>query len=126
MTRKSQKSKKSKKSRASRKQSSRTRTSARKTVRRSKRGGNESGSQTGSQPSNHKITYQQAGYIRPPGVEIRCGTCAFFADKTKQLSNCKVVDGTVHDHGCCNLWSHDGKLTTDYECGDKLKKILDW
>lgn len=56
------------------------------------------------------LSKAEAGYIRPPhetlwpepGKGIRCGTCIYYRNGL-----CGVVEGSVHDQGCCNLWSAD-------------------
>lgn len=86
-----------------------------------------------------KVTKEESGYVNAYPA-IRCGTCKYFeaSDETLDiesinglpkvtgcLGKCDIVGGTIHEYGCCNLWTpHGAKLKTDFSCGDDLKDKL--
>lgn len=54
-----------------------------------------------------KATKEAAGYMKAPehlyapeGKGIRCGNCMYFG----RGGACGIVQGTVHEQGCCNLF----------------------
>lgn len=83
-----------------------------------------------------KVSKQMAGYITPPpenilpppGKGIRCGTCKWYRSKDDTYGSCAFVDGTIHIHGCCNLYTlldSVGLLPDfDYSSGAEIKKAM--
>jgi hypothetical protein len=49
-----------------------------------------------------KLTQAEAGYVAPPGVPFKCGTCMHFGGPVART--CGIVRGPVDIEGCCNEW----------------------
>lgn len=80
-----------------------------------------------------RMSKADAGYLCPlPAADqskdlasFGCHTCHYF-DRIPGIGGaCFPVKGVISPHGCCNVWSHDGSVTSmDYKSGPELRKAL--
>ena len=85
----------------------------------------------GGTQDDKRLEQKDAGYVKAQPA-IRCGTCKFFRStgrhvdienipKESTLGECHIVKGTIHEYGCCNLWTPlGGTLSTNFKCGKDI------
>ena len=95
--------------------------------------------QLGGNDDKPKVSKKESGYVKAY-PQIRCGTCKFFhkgdeivdVEEVKglqkvsgHLGKCELVNGEIHEYGCCNLWTIPGKSPHfDFSAGEEIKKSL--
>lgn len=53
----------------------------------------------------HLVPKVTAGYLENSSVPTHCGNCSNFSpDNYGAEGDCKIVEGKVHEYGCCNGW----------------------
>lgn len=67
----------------------------------------------------HKTLQKDAGYVTGEKCYC-CGTCRFFIPS----GACKIVEGLIKFHGCCNFWQKGKKGLTCCSEEEKIKKLL--
>lgn len=54
-----------------------------------------------------QVTQKEAGYIEDGPTH--CVSCEYMLKPNEKMSECKNVEGVIHQLGCCNGWELDKK-----------------